>query len=66
PRNGLGSTGTGCSGSVWSSKTEISYSVIDQEWSAMRRAFEAWLAEDNFDSTGQQKKTLESVPKDMS
>ena len=34
------------------------YAAIDSEWPALRDAFEAWLSEDNFDETGQQKKRL--------
>ncbi|OWA54037.1 hypothetical protein BV898_18459 [Hypsibius exemplaris] len=36
------------------------YSIIDSEWPAVREAFERWLAEENFDKTGQQIKPLES------
>jgi len=34
------------------------YSVIDREWPLVRAAFEAWLADDNFASDGQQKRRL--------
>ncbi len=31
------------------------YSIIDSEWSALRAAFEQWLAPDNFDARGQKR-----------
>jgi RimJ/RimL family protein N-acetyltransferase len=34
------------------------YSMIDGEWPARRRAFERWLAEDNFDKDGRQRVRL--------
>jgi RimJ/RimL family protein N-acetyltransferase len=34
------------------------FSMLDSEWPAIRRAFEAWLAPENFDSHGRQKKGL--------
>lgn len=34
------------------------YSVIDAEWPALDRAFQAWLAPENFDAGGQQKRRL--------
>jgi RimJ/RimL family protein N-acetyltransferase len=36
------------------------YSIIDSEWPAVERGFEAWLAADNFDN-GQQVSTLEEL-----
>ncbi len=35
------------------------FSVLDQEWPALKQAYQAWLAPDNFDETGKQKKKLE-------
>ncbi|PKR88864.1 GNAT family N-acetyltransferase [Pleomorphomonas diazotrophica] len=35
------------------------FSVIDNEWPALKRAFEAWLNRDNFDAAGRQKKRLQ-------
>ena len=35
------------------------YSIIDMEWPALRRAYEAWLDAANFDSEGRQKRRLE-------
>lgn len=35
------------------------FSVIDAEWPALARAFEAWLDPANFDAAGRQKRTLE-------
>lgn len=37
------------------------YSVIDKEWAALRRAYEAWLDPANFDSAGNQKRKLEEL-----
>ena len=37
------------------------YSITDGEWPSRRAAFEAWLAPDNFDSSGRQRRTLESL-----
>ena len=34
------------------------YAAIDSEWSALRDAFEAWLAPGNFDANGQQRTRL--------
>lgn len=34
------------------------FSMLDQEWPAHRSAFLAWLAPDNFDGRGQQKRSL--------
>jgi RimJ/RimL family protein N-acetyltransferase len=34
------------------------YSVIDAEWPARRRAFEAWLDPSNFDAAGRQRRPL--------
>lgn len=39
------------------------YSMLDGEWPARKRAFEAWLAEENFDADGQQKVALGSLMK---
>ncbi len=35
------------------------FSILDSEWPALRQAYQAWLAPENFDSDGQQKKKLE-------
>jgi RimJ/RimL family protein N-acetyltransferase len=34
------------------------YSIIDREWPALKRAFETWLAPENFDADGSQKQSL--------
>jgi RimJ/RimL family protein N-acetyltransferase len=34
------------------------YAMVDDEWPVRRRAFECWLALDNFDLGGRQRKTL--------
>ncbi|MBK8009124.1 MAG: GNAT family N-acetyltransferase [Rhizobiales bacterium] len=36
------------------------YAMLDHEWPAVKRAFEAWLAPENFDAQGKQKKKLEA------
>ncbi|MEP0941882.1 MAG: GNAT family protein [Rhizobiaceae bacterium] len=35
------------------------FSMIDEEWPVMRKAFQAWLAPENFDSDGRQRKKLQ-------
>ncbi len=37
------------------------YSIIDSEWPALRRAFEAWLDPANFDADGNQRKRLSEL-----
>lgn len=35
------------------------FSIIDKEWPALEKAYEAWLAAENFDADGQQRQRLE-------
>ncbi|MBL8790739.1 MAG: GNAT family N-acetyltransferase [Rhizobiales bacterium] len=35
------------------------FSIIDKEWPRIRKGFETWLAEDNFDADGKQKAKLQ-------
>ena len=42
------------------------YSMIDREWPLLKSAFEAWLAPENFDMTGQQIETLGAIRAGMS
>ena len=37
------------------------YSVIDSEWASRRAAFERWLAAENFDPAGQQRRSLTEI-----
>jgi len=37
------------------------YSIIDDEWPALRDGFEAWLAPANFDSDGRQRQSLQDL-----
>jgi len=37
------------------------YSIMDHEWPAIRAAMERWLAPDNFDEAGRQKRSLNDV-----
>lgn len=37
------------------------FSMIDSEWPLLKAAFEAWLAPDNFDASGAQKRRLEDI-----
>jgi RimJ/RimL family protein N-acetyltransferase len=37
------------------------FSMLDSEWPARKAAFERWLAPENFDSNGRQKKRLGSI-----
>jgi RimJ/RimL family protein N-acetyltransferase len=41
------------------------YSMLDDEWPAMRRAFESWLAPENFDAAGRQLRPLDSFVADQ-
>ncbi|MCU0820557.1 MAG: GNAT family N-acetyltransferase [Beijerinckiaceae bacterium] len=34
------------------------FSIIDDEWPELKAGYQTWLAPDNFDASGQQKKTL--------
>ncbi len=36
------------------------FSILDNEWAALKHAFERWLAPDNFDAAGQQRRSLSS------
>jgi hypothetical protein len=37
------------------------FSIIDTEWPALARAFQAWLAPENFDEAGRQRQRLEDL-----
>jgi RimJ/RimL family protein N-acetyltransferase len=37
------------------------YSIVDDEWPAIRAAFESWLAPDNFDQDGRQRSSLREL-----
>jgi RimJ/RimL family protein N-acetyltransferase len=37
------------------------FSIVDGEWPRLRAAFEAWLAPENFDGAGEQKRRLEDI-----
>lgn len=37
------------------------FSITDEEWPAVKKAFEAWLSEDNFDKDGKQIKSLKDI-----
>jgi RimJ/RimL family protein N-acetyltransferase len=37
------------------------YSMTDGQWPQRRAAFDAWLSDDNFDSSGQQRRTLSEI-----
>jgi RimJ/RimL family protein N-acetyltransferase len=36
------------------------FSMLDSEWPNCKQAFEAWLATENFDAEGRQKRTLQN------
>jgi RimJ/RimL family protein N-acetyltransferase len=40
------------------------YSMLDREWPRARRAFERWLDPDNFDTQGQQRRSLAELRED--
>jgi len=37
------------------------YAVIDADWPALRKAFETWLAPENFDGVGRQRRRLSKL-----
>jgi RimJ/RimL family protein N-acetyltransferase len=37
------------------------YSIVDSEWPALKRVFEVWLAPENFDAAGRQKRQLSDL-----
>jgi RimJ/RimL family protein N-acetyltransferase len=37
------------------------YSMIDTEWPARKARFETWLAPENFDANGQQRRALSAI-----
>jgi hypothetical protein len=39
------------------------FSILDTEWPAQKRVFQAWLAAENFDERGQQRKSLGELRK---
>jgi RimJ/RimL family protein N-acetyltransferase len=41
------------------------FSIIDQDWPALRRAYEAWLDPSNFDAGGRQRRRLEDFQVDF-
>ena len=42
------------------------YSMLDSEWPTIRAAFEKWLAPENFDAQGNQRKRLQDIRKELS
>ncbi|OQV13758.1 hypothetical protein BV898_11979 [Hypsibius exemplaris] len=42
-------------------RDSLYFSMTDREWPSRRKAFEAWLAVENFDASGRQIKTLEDL-----
>lgn len=41
------------------------FSVTDDEWARVKAAFEAWLADDNFDGSGHQRRSLADVRRSL-
>lgn len=39
------------------------YAAVDHEWPALNKAFETWLAAENFDGGGRQRRSLSSLTK---
>jgi RimJ/RimL family protein N-acetyltransferase len=37
------------------------FSILDGEWPRVRAAFETWLADDNFDASGRQRRSLADI-----
>lgn len=42
------------------------YSMLDSEWPAIRAAFESWLAPENFEADGQQRRSLSEIREQQS
>ena len=40
------------------------YSVLDREWSSVQKAFQAWLAPENFDDSGAQRQSLSALTRE--
>ncbi len=40
------------------------FSILDREWPAVKAGFEGWLSQDNFDETGQQRRSLAEIRAD--
>ncbi|HEU0165125.1 MAG TPA: GNAT family protein, partial [Thermomicrobiales bacterium] len=41
------------------------FSLLDSEWPANERAFEAWLSPENFDAAGNQRRSLAEIRADL-
>lgn len=41
------------------------FAITDERWPGVRRAFQAWLAPENFDADGRQRRALEAVRADQ-
>jgi RimJ/RimL family protein N-acetyltransferase len=41
------------------------YSIVDTEWPARKKAFERWLAAENFDAAGRQRRPLVEFMRDV-
>lgn len=41
------------------------YAMVEEDWPAIRQAFEHWLAPGNFDENGRQKASLSDIRKDL-
>ena len=46
------------------SRDTLWYSIIDEEWPALRAAYECWLDPSNFDAAGQQRRSLSNLTRD--
>jgi hypothetical protein len=42
------------------------FSMLDREWPARKRAFEAWLVPGNFDGDGRQRQSLQEIAAEQS
>jgi RimJ/RimL family protein N-acetyltransferase len=40
------------------------YSVLDREWPSVHKAFQAWLAPENFDDSGSQRQSLSALTRE--
>lgn len=41
------------------------YAILDRDWPAIARAYDTWLADDNFDDEGRQRRRLEEIREEI-
>lgn len=41
------------------------FAITDDDWPVVKKAFEAWLDDANFDADGQQKRSLQNIRSEL-